>query len=87
MLIRPRKPYLLNPEAGPTEVSAACAACGKSFHVYVRSTRVAALKRLQQNFNLHCLLRHKKLNALALARLRSHSEERINRTDALPDRV
>ncbi len=87
MLIRPRKPYLLNPEESPTEVAAACAACGRSFHVYVRSTRVAALKRLQQNFNLHCRLRHKRLNALASARSRLVSKQMIDGTNALSDRV
>lgn len=65
MLIRQKKPYLLNIEESPTEVRACCAACGKGLHVYVRSSRLAAHRRLQQSFNLHCRLRHKDRNLAA----------------------
>ena len=85
MLIRQRKPYLQHTEERPTEVCATCAACGRSFHVYVRSTKTAALKRLQQSFNLHCRLRHKTLNSLAKSR--SLSKRMINGTDSLADGV
>ncbi len=87
MLIRQRKPYLLNPEESSTEVSANCAACGRKFHAYVKSTRIAALKRLQQNFNLHCRLRHRKLSALASARSRSLSKQMINGADPFAKRI
>ena len=85
MLIRQRKPYLQNTEESPTEVSGTCAACGRSFHVYVRSTKTAALRRLRQSFNLHCRLRHKRLNSSA--RFRSVSKRMINGTDSFANGV
>lgn len=87
MLIRQRKPYLLNPEESPTEVSATCAACGRSFHAYVKSTRIAALKRLQQNFNLHCRLRHRKVNPVTSAPSRSRSKQMVDGTDPFANRI
>lgn len=85
MLIRQRKPYLQNTDESPTEVSGTCAACGKSFHVYVRSTKTAALKRLQQSFNLHCRLRHKRLGCPA--RSRSLAKQMINGIDSFANGV
>lgn len=85
MLIRQRKPYLQNTEESPTEVSGTCAACGRSFHVYLRSTKTAALRRLQQSFNLHCRLRHKRL--APSARPRSGAKQVINGTDSLANGV
>ena len=85
MLIRQRKPYLQNTQESPTEVSGACAACGRMFHAYVRSTKTAALRRLQQSFNLHCLLRHKRVNSSA--RSRSLSKRMINGTDSFTNGV
>ena len=85
MLIRQRKPYLQDTEEIPTEVSGTCAACGRSFHVYLRSTKTAALRRLQQSFNLHCRLRHKRLNAPA--RSRSRAKQMINGTDSFANGV
>ncbi len=82
MLIRQRKPYLRNTEEGPTEVSGMCAACGRSFHVYVRSTKTAALRRLQQSFSLHCRLRHKTSGPLP-----SPSKQMIDGTSTLSSRI
>ena len=85
MLIRQRKPYLQNTQESPTEVCATCAACGRSFHVYVRSTKTAALRRLQQSFNLHCRLRHKKI--APSSRPRSRAKQMINGTDSFADGI
>jgi hypothetical protein len=85
MLIRHRKPYLQNTQESPTEVSGTCAACGRSFHVYVRSTKTAALRRLQQSFNLHCRLRHKKI--ASSARPRSRAKQMINGTDSFANGI
>ena len=85
MLIRQRKPYLQNTEESPTEVSGTCTACGRNFHVYVRNTKTAALKRLQQSFNLHCRLRHKRL--APPARPRSCAKQMINGTDSFANGV
>jgi hypothetical protein len=85
MLIRQRKPHLQNTQESPTEVSGTCAACARSFHVYVRSTKTAALRRLQQSFNLHCRLRHNRLNSSA--RSRSRAKQMINGIDSLADGV
>lgn len=61
MLVRPRKPRLLLTEQSPSELNAVCAGCKKQFHAYIRTTKAAAVQRLERNFWLHCRLAHRVL--------------------------
>src|SRR5690242_15600551 len=61
MLLRPRKPRLVITEQSPTELNAVCAGCKKAFHAYIRTTKAAAILRLERNFRLHYRLAHRAL--------------------------
>ena len=61
MLLRPRKPRLVLTEQSPTELNAVCAGCKKAFHAYIRTTKAAAVVRLERNFRLHSRLAHRAL--------------------------
>jgi hypothetical protein len=59
MLLRPRKPRLVITEQSLSELNAGCAACKKTFHAYIRTTKAAAVLRLERNFRLHARLAHR----------------------------
>jgi hypothetical protein len=58
MLAKPKTPRLLITAKGRSEVSGACAACGRIFHAYVRTCEKDAIVRLSRNFKLHLRLAH-----------------------------
>ena len=59
MLLRPRKPRLVLTKQSQTELNAVCAGCKKAFHAYIRTTKAAAVLRLERNFRLHSRLAHR----------------------------
>lgn len=63
MLLRPRKPRLVLTEQSSTELNGVCAGCKKAFHAYIRTTKAAAVRRLERNFRLHYRLAHRALEA------------------------
>lgn len=61
MLLRPRKPRLVLTEQSRSELKGVCAGCKKEFHAYIRTTKAAAVLRLERNFRMHCRLAHRAL--------------------------
>jgi PAS domain-containing protein len=51
-------PELFMLEGKPGELRAACTACARIFHAYIRTTEGEARRLLSRGFNVHCRLRH-----------------------------